>query len=969
MNNNYSSQQQEDGNNPNHLPPTNGNGAARPSGLLSNYAQQSQMPQPQAWTTPQGPSPMSPMPNSPVFLQPQQPQQYPQEQQAPQVPQAPQAPQAWRTPSVFANAVNSVRQWSGKMVAARANYVEPNPLEIYHPQAIAPVKQTPPWRRSRALRVSTRMRHRRARWQKSRPNTKKILTITLSVFAVLLVIMLSSGFGAAYAYYQTQLPRVQSLANQQTEQSTRIYDRNNKLIYTAYDGKYGRATPVTYNYIPGIMQDAMIAAEDHSFWNNSGIDPQGILRAASQYLSNGGVVDGGGSTITQQVIKNLTGDTQVSLQRKLPEAALAIGLTQQYPKWKVLEMYFNVAPFGAQELGVDAAAEDYFGLYPKCDSNFNCIPAIAYLDRDITSCTKPGDITTCKINPLLGLARASLLAGMPQNPPAYDPTLGKYNISAAQIRQDYVLNQMLGLNMNINLGLGDQTDFSSLGPITPAIINQVEALTRNIRYVGFHYTNIDPHFVNWIVPIIENALGNGDGQLGTHLFLTGGFNIQTTIDSNLESFIENDVRYQLRSSIYQIFVGDYGPLNTVHNVNDSAVVVEDAKTGEILAMDGSTDYNSTDPTIAGNVNSATALRSPGSSFKPILYSTAFQMGWYPGIVLPDKETYFPGGSQSLAVNQPGATYHPFDYGQTYHNMNSNILLSVANSFNVPAVKTIEFAGLNNVLNMARRFGITDLDTDAVLYSQAYDKQYNTNVQFTTQQILGPSLALGAYGISLLQMVSAYQVLADQGMRVAPQYVLNIWDNYGHEIYHYDPNKAPATRVISQQIAFLMSSILSNNAARAIEFSPDTVLTTQDWDNRPVAAKTGTTDGYQDNWTIGYTPDIVVGVWSGNANGALMKGVVGITGAAPIWHDALEYASGKCFSKSEFPGNWTTCGDIKYNADAFNPPPGVIQQEVNTVNGLMGNGYLSWMIDSDVPTVTGLNTTTNANGNATPTATP
>src|SRR5438105_54413 len=158
------------------------------------------------------------------------------------------------------------------------------------------------------------------------------------------------------------------------------------------------------------------------------------------------------------------------------------------------------------------------------------------------------------------------------------------------------------------------------------------------------------------------------------------------------------------------------------------------------------------------------------------------------------------------------------------------------------------------------------------------------------------------------MVGAYQVFADQGMRVPPQGVLDIWDNYGHHLYQYNPNNPPATRVLSSQVAFLMSSMLSNNAARAIEFAPDTVLTTQDWDNRPVAAKTGTTEGFQDNWTIGYTPDLVVGVWSGNANGALMNNVVGITGAAPIWHDALEYASGKCYDKTTFPGNWSSCGD-------------------------------------------------------------
>ncbi len=868
MSSNYWNQQQGDAPNPQqHVPSMNGNGNGVPrSGrLLSNYNTnntQQTMPAPQGWPTPQGPSPVSPIPpSSAQFLSPQSQQQFPQYPQGQQTPQGSQYPQnsfaqqGGHPASVFANAMNTVRRWSGKMAAARGSYVDPNPLVLHRPQSPERVNKRVPWKRSHALRVSMQMRHRRARWQRTRPNKKKTLTITFSIFAALLVVLLASGFGAAYGYYQSQYPHVQDIANQQVSQSTRIYDRNFKLIYTAYDGVYGRGTAISYYQVPGVMQDAMIATEDHTFWNNSGIDPQGILRAATEYLSNGGVVSGGGSTITQQVVKNLTGNNQVSLQRKLPEAALAIGLTQQYNKWKILEMYFNVAPFGAQEQGVDAAAEDYFGLHAKCDANFKCIPAIAFLDRDLTKCKIASDPSTCKVDPILGLARASLLAGMPQNPPSYDPTVSKDNILAAQVRQDYVLNQMLSLKMSINLGLGDQITDSGLGPITPDIITQVEALTKTFKYPGFNATKNDPHFVNWIIPIIENALGNGDGQLGAHLFLTGGFNIRTTIDSNLETFIENDVRHQLRDRQYQIFVNDYGPLNTLHNVNNSAVIVENAKTGEILAMDGSADYNSNDPRIAGQVNSATALRPPGSSFKPIVYATAFQMGWYPGIVLQDKQTFFPVGTPpQLDVHAPGATYHPTDYGQTYHNLNSNLLLAIANSFNVPAVKALEFAGLENVLNMARRFGITDLDTDAVNYVNAYNKAHNTHITLTTLQNLGPAFALGAYNVSLLQMVGAYQVFADQGNRVPQQYVLDIFDNYGHHIYHFDPAHPQTSRVISAQIAYMMSSILSDNNARAIEFAPDLVLTTkQDWDGRPVAAKTGTTDGFQDNWTMGYTP--------------------------------------------------------------------------------------------------------------------
>ncbi len=941
MSNNYWNQQPENNNG------SHNNGSPRSGSLVRNYSDQTVQAPPQYSPfmdqTPQGGSPSQYSPIPPVNT--------PQQQEWP-------APQAWPTPSFFGNAMQTVRRWTGKMAAARGVNVDQDPLILYRPTTPPPVlaPRSKPWKRSHSVRVAMQMRHRRERWNQGRPTGQRIAIISATIFALLLVIVLSSGAASGYAYYQSQLPRLQGLANQQIEQSTRIYDRNGQLLYTAYDNKTGtgtgRSTPVTYNYIPGVMQDAMIAAEDHTFWDNSGIDPQGILRAATQYSSSGSV-QSGGSTITQQVIKNLTHDTQVSLQRKIPEATLAIGLTQQYSKWKILEMYFNISPFGAQELGVDAAVEDYFGLKPKCDQNFKCIPAIAYLDLNQKG----------KPDPLLALARASLLAGMPQNPVSYDPTLGTNHIKLTLARQDYVLQQMLALNMHINTALGDQTIDN--GPITPDIIQQVEVLSKKMSFSGFKYIKNAPHFVDWVTTQMEAALGTTtdpktgkvtvDESLGANLFLTGGFNIRTTLDSNLEKYVENNVRHHLRDPEYQVFVGDYGPLNTVHNVNDSAVVVMNAKTGEVLAMDGSADYNSSVPQIAGNVNAALALRQPGSSFKPIVYATAFQMGWYPGIVLPDKKTYFPNNTPTGGdINT--ATYHPTDYGGGYHNLNSNIVLDIANSFNIPAIKALEYASFDNVLTMARRFGITDIDQDVAIYNQ----QHQSHI--SVEQYVTSSLALGTAGVSLLQMVGAYQVFANQGARIPPQSVLDIWDNYGHNLYHYDTKHPRASQVISQQIAFLISSILSNNQARAIEFAGDNVLTMQDWDDRAVAAKTGTTDNFQDNWTIGYTPDLVVGVWSGNANGAYMtNGVVGITGAAPIWHDVIEYASGKCDQG---------CGDIKFPADQFVQPIHIIQQQVNTVNGLAGSGYLSWMLDNDVPQQSGFTTKNgNGNGNGTPTPTP
>jgi membrane peptidoglycan carboxypeptidase len=939
MSNNYWKQQPEIHNGNHH------NGNIHSGSLIDHYSDKTVQTPPQysplADQTQRGAQPVqySPLPS---ISTPQQ--------------QAWPAPQAWPTPSVLGNAMQTVRRWTGKMTAARGSDVDQNPLVLYRPSSSPPslTTRSEPWKRSHSTRVAMLMRHRRERMKQSRPTGQRIAIITFTLFALLLVIILSSGIASGFAYYQSQLPRLQGLANQQIEQSTRIYDRNGQLLYTAYDNKTayfnktgtgtGRGTPVSYDYIPGVMQDAMIAAEDHTFWDNSGIDPQGILRAATEYSSSGSV-QSGGSTITQQVIKNLTHETQVSLQRKLPEAALAIGLTQQYPKWKIMEMYFNISPFGAQELGVDAAAQDYFGLNPKCDPKFKCIPAIAYLSQ------KP----KAKPDPLLALARASLLAGMPQNPVSYDPTLGQEHIKLALARQDYVLQQMLALNMHINTALGDKTIDN--GPITPSIIQKVEAMTAKMKFPGFKNIKIAPHFVDWVTSQIETALGTdpitgkANESLGVYRFLSGGFNIRTTIDSNLQTYVEHAAIRHLRQPEYQPFTGGDGPLNINNNVNDSAVVVMNAKTGEVLAMNGSTDWNDPSKEVDGQFNAAMSPRSPGSSFKPIVLSAAMEMGWYEGIVLPDKKTYFPKGLPQYLPVQSN-TYIPTDYGgdatnKVYHNTNYNIHWNIANSFNVPAVKTAYFAGAANVYTMAQRLGVT---------------------AFTSDQSKVPSMGIGSGSATLLQMTDAYQAFADQGKRIPPQGILDIWDNYGHQLYHFDATHPGGGQAISSQIAFMITSILKDENARFPEFENDHVLsmwdqTLPDGTHPEVAAKTGTTDNFTDNWTLGYTPDVVVGVWTGNADNSPMQRSIGITGAAPIWHSIIEYISGYCNTATDN----IPCPKLDFNFKdrAFPPPPqGVIQSSVNTVNGLAGSGYMSWMLQGEQPQQSGL-IATNGNGNDKP----
>jgi membrane peptidoglycan carboxypeptidase len=206
------------------------------------------------------------------------------------------------------------------------------------------------------------------------------------------------------------------------------------------------------------------------------------------------------------------------------------------------------------------------------------------------------------------------------------------------------------------------------------------------------------------------------------------------------------------------------------------------------------------------------------------------------------------------------------------------------------------------------------------------------------------------------MAGAYQVFADNGVRVPPRSILDIWDNYGHHLYHFDPAHPGGIQVISPQIAFLMTSVLSDEYARRIEFWPDHDLSFWGNVNYPnpgypnVAAKTGTTEDFKDNWTLGYTTRVVVGVWAGNADDSAMYNVAGITGAAPIWHSVMTYVSGMCNSAND--GIPCPNTNLIFKPHTFTPPPGVVQACVSSWNGLAGNGNCDWMLDGEQPKSTG-----------------
>lgn len=720
-------------------------------------------------------------------------------------------------------------------------------------------------RRARVNRILS-MRRRHVRYSRIENFAPRLLIALLIAFAVFLSLF-SAGVGASFAYYQAQLPLLTGIANHSSFQTTHIYDRHGRLLYELYDPKYGRRTYVNYNDISPLLVKATIAAEDHTFWTNGGVDLQGIARAAFTNLQNQTVVEGG-STITQQLIKN---QLFVNQDRTLPvkgeEAILAYGLTQQYPKWKIMEMYLNTVYYGDLNYGIEAAAQDYFNLHPKC-TRTQCVSATSQLD----------------------LAQAAMLAGLPQSPSYYNPVMNK---TVALQRQQYVLQSMVDLGM-----------------ITTQQAQQAQQEMAKFKFQSYssQLTIQAPHFVRYVIDDVLVPL------FGAQNLLDGGYNIYTTLDLNLEKQVEQITYSHLYKQVCDNYLGCYGPLNTQNNVNNAAVVIEDPFNGEILAMNGSANYNDNGPLVRGKFNAAVALRQPGSSFKPIVYATAFEMGWYPAMIIPDHQTVYP----TPVSSNPTQYYTPPNYDGKFHSgFPMTVRNAIANSFNIPAVDAIEFAGVQNVLNMAGRMGLTEISS-------------------LSPSKLGPSMALGSKEVSLLHLTGAYATFADRGVRVPQTSVLEITNSQGQLLYRYDQAHPHGVRAIREDVAFLMSSILSDKRSRYHEFGPGNPLEL----DRPAAAKTGTTDSFRDNWTMGYTPYLAVGVWAGNSDNSTMNNVIGITGAGPIWHDVMEYAS----HYYNFP------------PDDFIKPADVVLGTVSAYTGLLPHPgeptVTDWFINGTMPTIQG-----------------
>jgi membrane peptidoglycan carboxypeptidase len=397
---------------------------------------------------------------------------------------------------------------------------------------------------------------------------------------------------------------------------------------------------------------------------------------------------------------------------------------------------------------------------------------------------------------------------------------------------------------------------------------EIEAYTFHLPVAEMRF----PHWVNYVRSQLE-------AMYDPQTIYRSGFTVYTTLDPDLQRTAEEMVATQVTA------LAD-------RHVTDGALVAIRPATGEILAMVGSADYANEE--IGGQINMAVRPRQPGSSIKPLTYALAFARGWTPATLIWDVPSQFPPSGDPSDTRPP---YEPVNYDGRFHGP-VTVRTALANSYNVAAVKTLNFVGIydnpdtpaeEGLIPFARRMGITTL----------------------TRPDYGLSLTLGGGEVTLLDLTGAYAVFANGGLRIPPVAITRIVDHTGAEVYSYEVPSGD--QVVRPEHAYLISSILSDNAARTPMFGPNSVLNLP----FPVAAKTGTTNDFRDNWTLGYTPDLAVGVWVGNADWTPMQNTTGLTGAAPIWNQFMQAAIQRLTGGAPTP---------------FTAPPGIIERVICTISG-------------------------------------
>ncbi|MFW6143603.1 MAG: transglycosylase domain-containing protein, partial [Patescibacteria group bacterium] len=586
------------------------------------------------------------------------------------------------------------------------------------------------------FRSSSLFNHRfnsfkRRRVKNSQRSFLQIAAVGASVLFILFVLGSFALLGV-FLYYSKDLPQPGKLVNRERSLSTRIYDRNGKLLYDVHEDQ--NRTLVRLGDLPEDLVHATLAAEDADFYSHQGFDLIGIARAVYNIAVHRELQ--GGSTITQQLVRNTLISSERTLTRKIKEFVLALQIERKYSKDEILEMYLNEAPYGGQLYGVEAAAQAYFRKSAK-DVN---------------------------------LAQSAFLAGLSQAPSRYSP-YGS-DPERAENRRKYVLYLMATRGW---VGVDGQRHY-----LEEDRAEQAKDVELTYAPPGGEFKA--PHFVMYV----KELLGN---RFGEDLIARSGLQVRTTLDLEMQQRLQQIVREEVMNA-------------QKYKIGNGALVVIDPRTGELLAMVGSRDFF--DENYDGQVNVTLRPRQPGSSIKPITYATAFEQGYTPATVLFDVPTCFPGGAGQQE-------YCPGNYDGKYRGP-LPLRSTLANSINVVAVKLLKLVGVDSMLDTAKKMGISTFD-DPSRY--------------------GLALTLGGGEVTLLELTNAYSVFAAEGNYRDPQAILKVTDSHDRVLEKFSPSEG--RRVLSEETAFLISDILSDNAARTPIFGPWSYLHIPGYS---VAVKTG-----------------------------------------------------------------------------------------------------------------------------------
>jgi len=607
----------------------------------------------------------------------------------------------------------------------------------------------------------------RSAWNR-RTRALYLSLITTALFGVVIVATVAAG--ATMSLYSSDLASPASILAKKKTGIT-LLDRNGVVLYRTAGSSSGTLTPLAS--LPQSFKDATLAAEDPTFYQHDGISWKAMIRAAYVDVTNHGAVEGG-STLTQQLVKNAILTSTKTIERKYQELVLSTELEHRYTKDQILQMYVSEMPYGQSTFGVEAASQTYFHKPAK----------------------------------ELDLAQSALLAGLPLGTDRFDPTAHPV---AAKDRRDYILDRMAGLKM-----------------VTPA--QAAAAKTEAIVATPRDTTILAPHFVFYVLDQLKTLYGANATN--------SGMTVTTSLDVTKQDLAQATIQKQIASL-------------ASHHVTNGGLISLDPTNGDILAMVGSVDYAQPE---FGAVNVTLSQLQPGSSFKPFAYVTAFAKGWTGASVVDDARVSFPDGS--------GTPYTPQNYDGKFRGP-VTLRQALSNSLNIPAIKVLQYATIPATIDTATAMGITTLNNP---------DRY------------GLSLVLGGGEVRPLDMASAYGAFATGGHKVTPRAILKVVDKLGMTV-DQAPVTVVGTSVIDPRNAFMITNILADNTARTPEFGPNSPLKL----SRPAAAKTGTTNDFRDNWTVGYTPNLVTAVWVGNNDHTPMQRVDGITGAAPIWHAYMEGA--------------------------------------------------------------------------------